>query len=89
MSTKITITGDGDYLLGGGERKVISMGDTSGATVDIVYPVGGSVYQFTGAGAREVFLQRENSQSVSFATVSGFAGQFDIILENVVPDCDC
>ncbi len=85
---QITITGNGSYPLGAGEYKVITVGDTGGATVDVSYPIAGSVYQFTGAGARVLYLSRDtDSGEITTAEVAGFTAEFTIQVEKLFCCC--
>lgn len=86
--SQITVTGNGSYPLGAGEYKVVTVSDTGGAVVDITYPIAGSVYQFTGAGARELFLSRDTETGdITTAVVSGFTAEFTIQVEKLFCCC--
>ncbi len=84
MASQIQITSNGSYNLGAGEYKIISVLGSAGATVDVISPVSGTIYTFTGDGAREIFLSRDPStQAITQAVVSGFTSSFAITVEKI------
>jgi len=88
MASQIQITGNGSYNLGAGEYKIVSLVGSSGETVDIISPVAGTIYTFSGNGSREIFLSRDPvTHAVTQAVVSGFVSPFTITLERVFPTC--
>ena len=87
MASQISITGNGSHNLGAGEYKIISITGSGGATTDIVSPVAGTIYTFSGDGAQQIFLSRDPAtQAVTQAVVSGFVSAFNITVEKI-SDC--
>lgn len=84
MASQINVTANGDYLLGSGEYKIISVSDTGGAEVDVVSPIAGTLYTFTGEGARQIWLSRDpDTGAITKATVTGYTAPFTITVEKI------